>query len=59
MSLLAAICLTPAVISLGGPTPGAGGLATQYAGDKGIVKASNVLLFTDFESDQWHKYWSG
>lgn len=57
--LLAAICLTPAVISLGGQTLGEKGLATKYAGDKGIEKDSNVILFTDFESDRWHKYWSG
>jgi hypothetical protein len=34
-------------------------LAAKYAGDKGIEKDSNVILFTDFESEQWHKYFSG
>jgi len=57
--LLAAICLTPAVISLGGQASGERGLAAQYAGDEGIEKDPNVILFTDFESGQWHKYWSG
>ena len=59
MPLLTAICLTPAVISFGGQIPVERGLAAKYAGDKGIEKDSNVILFTDFESDQWHKYWSG
>ena len=59
MSLLAAICLTPTVISLGGQAPVERGLAAKYVDDKGIKKDSNVILFTDFESDQWHKYFSG
>ena len=59
MSLPAAICLMLAVISLGGQTPGKRGLAVKYAGDEGIEKDPNVILFTDFESDEWHKHWSG
>jgi len=59
MSLLAAICLMLAVISLGGQTPCKIGLAAKYAGDEGIEKDPNVILFTDFESDEWHKHWSG
>lgn len=60
MSLLAAICLMLAVISLGGQTPCKKlGLAAKYAGDEGIEKDPNVILFTDFESDKWHKHWSG
>jgi len=57
--LLAAICLRPAVISLGGQTSGEKGLAAQYAGDEGIEKDPNVILFTDFDSDRWQKYFSG
>ncbi len=59
MTLLAAICLMPTVISFGGQTPDRMGLAAKYANDEGIEKDPNVILFTDFESDQWHKHWSG
>lgn len=56
---LAAICFISAAISPGGQTSGERGLAAKYAGDEGIEKDPNVILFTDFESDQWYKYWSG
>jgi hypothetical protein len=59
MSLLIALYLILVVISLGGQTRGNGGLAAKYAGDEGIEKDPNVILFTDFESDEWHKHWSG
>jgi hypothetical protein len=57
--LIAVICFTPVVNSFGGETPFVKGLAAKYAFDEGIEKDPNVILFTDFESDQWHKYWSG
>ena len=57
--LIAAICFIPVVNSFSGETLLVKGLAAKYAFDKGIEKDPNVILFTDFESDQWHKYWSG
>ena len=56
--LLAAICFTPLIISAGGQTPIRRGLAAKYTGDEGIEKDPDVIIFTDFESDEWYKYWS-
>jgi len=35
------------------------GLASKTVGDKGIEKDSDVILFTDFESDGWRGHWLG
>lgn len=59
MSLLAAICLAPLIISASGQMPSERGLAAKYAGDKGIENDPNMVIFTDFGSDGWHKHWSG
>lgn len=59
MSLLAATCLAPLIISAGGQTPSGRGLAAKHTGDEGIQKDPNVIVFTDFESDRWRKHWSG
>jgi hypothetical protein len=53
------ICFTLATTSLGGEISFEKGLASKYAFDKEIEKDPNVILFTDFESNQWHKYFSG
>ncbi len=57
--LLAVICLAPLVISPGGQTPSEGGLAAEYPADMGIGNDPNVIVFTDFEPDEWHKHWLG
>lgn len=59
ISLLAPICLSTLIISAGGQTLGEKGLAARYAGDKGIEKDPDVIVFTNFETDRWHKHWSG
>lgn len=58
ISLLAPICLSTLIISAGGQTLGEKGLAARYAGDKGIEKDPDVIVFTNFETDRWHKHWS-
>jgi hypothetical protein len=59
ISLLAAIFITPDVACLAEQRAVKKGLAAKYAFDKGIEKDQSVIVFTDFESEQWHKYWSG
>ncbi len=59
ISLFAAFCLTPVLTSFGGQNPAERGLAAKYPSDNGIEKDPDVILFTDFESGQWHKHWSG
>jgi hypothetical protein len=57
--LLSVIFIRPDVVCLGGETISEKGLAVKYAFDKGIEKDPNVIIFTDFETEQWQKYWSG
>jgi hypothetical protein len=57
--LLAAIFITPNVFCLAEQTAGKKGLAAKYVFDKGIEKDPGVIVFTDFESEQWHQYFSG
>jgi hypothetical protein len=59
ISLFAAFCLTLVLTSFGGQNPAERGLAAKYPSDQGIEEDPDVILFTDFESDQWHKHWSG
>ena len=59
ISLLAATFITPDITCLAEETAGQKGLAAEYAFDKGIEKDPDVIVFTDFETEQWHKYWSG
>jgi len=64
--------ITPLIIFAGGQTPSGGGLAAKYTGDERSEEPANggystepsaagpnVIIFTDFESDVWHKHWSG
>ena len=57
--LLAVIFITPNVFCLAEQTTNKKGLAAKYAFDKGIENDPGVIIFTDFESEQWHKYFSG
>ena len=59
ISLLAAAFITPDIACLAEQTAGPKGLAAEYAYDKGIGKDPSVIVFTNFESEQWHNYWSG
>ncbi len=46
-------------LSADGPATGEEGLAAQYSRDEGIQEDPDVILFTDFDSEEWRDQWSG
>jgi hypothetical protein len=57
--LLAVIFIKPDSFLFGGEKSTEKGLAAKYISDEGIEKDPDVILFTDFELEKWHKDWSG
>lgn len=57
--LLVEVCLLPFIVSIGGSMKRRKGLAARNIGDEGIEKDPGVIVFTDFDSDQWREQWSG
>ena len=57
--LLVEVCLLLPSISSGDSMKSRKGLAARYIGDEGLEKNPGVIVFTDFDSDQWREQWSG
>jgi len=58
-SMLVGTCVLMLIACARGSTPTGNGLAAKYPADKGIAEDSDVMVFTDFESDTWQEQWSG
>ena len=59
LTMIVGTWMTTQLVFSDGLTPKGNGLAAKYPGDKDIAKDWNVIVFTDFESDNWLKQWSG
>ncbi len=57
--VLAGMYTVPLIIYGAEVTGNEKGLAAKYVLDGGLEKDSDVIIFTDFESDSWREVWSG
>jgi len=57
--VLAGICTRPELLSSAEHPASEKGVAAKYVLDKGLEKDPDVIAFTNFETNSWHKVWSG